>query len=73
MSDHSAGGSEFALINLMDRIDFRALSDADRLGYLDSFDELIEDLSERALELQASIAVAGWRAQVHDVMGGASA
>jgi len=55
------------------KVDFKALSDVDRLRYLDVFDELITDLNERTLQLQASIAVAEWRAQVHDVVGGVSA
>ena len=58
---------------LIDQIDFKALSDAEQLRYLDVFDELITDLNERALQLQTSFAVAEWRAQVHDVLGGASA
>jgi hypothetical protein len=58
---------------LADQIDFKALSDAERLRYLDVFDELVTDLNERTLQLQASIAVAEWRAQVHDVLGGVSA
>ena len=70
MSENFLDGPE---VDLVDQIDFKALSDADRLRYLDVFDELIINLTERTLQLQASVAVAGWRAQVHDVLGGASA
>ena len=70
MSENFLDGPE---VDLVDQIDFKALSDADRLRYLDVFDELIINLNERTLQLQASVAVAEWRAQVHDGLGGASA
>jgi hypothetical protein len=73
MSGHLLDGPTGALVNLVDQVDFKALSEADRLRYLDVFDELITSLNERALQLQASIAVAEWRAQVFDGLGGVSA
>ncbi len=73
MDEPPAVRPALSLTNPMDRIEFRTLSDAERLRYLDVFDELITDLNERTLQLQASIAVAEWRAQVHDVVGGVSA
>jgi hypothetical protein len=73
MSDHLVGGPVDSVAPVVDLIDFRMLSDADRVRHLEVFDELITNVTERVGQLQASVAVAEWRAQVHDVLGGVSA
>jgi hypothetical protein len=73
MDEQPEAGPAQLVTNLVDRTGFRTLSDAERLRCLDVFDEHIAELHERALQLQASIAVAEWRVQVHDLLGGASA
>lgn len=51
-------------------VDVAALSAAERLAYIDVFDDVLDSLNRRAARLQASIAVAELRAQVHDIAEG---
>lgn len=47
-------------------VDFASLSIDDRLAYIDVFDEALASLNVRAARLKAAIAVAEWRAEVHN-------
>jgi len=49
-------------------VDFAALSPDERLDYIDVFDDVLESLNRRAARLKAAIAVAEWRAEIHQAV-----
>jgi hypothetical protein len=49
-------------------VDFASLSVDERLAYIDFFDDVLESLNRRAARLKAAIAVAEWRAEIHQAV-----